>query len=64
MLNIKEIDRMMSKKAICYGCDKESDFPKPRNKWVRFNSQYIHTGIYCDKCYVDPDIYNPNNWEE
>ena len=60
MNNIKEIDRMMSKKVICCGCDEETDFIKPLNKWARFNSEYIYTGTYCDMCYTDPDIYNLN----
>ena len=47
-------------KASCRGCDKESDFVRPikYHMWARNDAYGIYTGLYCSKCYDNPEIYS------
>ena len=46
-------------KANCNGCEKESDFVRPiqYHQWARNDNYGIYTGLYCNKCYDDPEKY-------
>ena len=46
-------------KANCRGCEKESDFGRPIQHHMRArNDAYgIYTGLFCSKCYDNPEIY-------
>ena len=46
-------------KANCRGCEKESDFVRPiqHHMWARNDAYGIYTGLYCEKCYDNPEIY-------
>ena len=46
-------------KAICRGCKKEEDWVSPirYHMWARNDVYGIYTGLYCEKCYDNPEIY-------
>lgn len=44
----------------CKGCHKESEdyiHPITHHYWARSDYNGFHTGVYCDKCYGDPEKY-------
>ena len=46
-------------KANCRGCEKESDFVRPiqYHMWAWNDVYGIYTGLFCEKCYDNPEIY-------
>lgn len=46
-------------KANCNGCEKESEMTRPiqYHMWARNDAYGIYTGLYCEKCYDNPEIY-------
>jgi len=46
-------------KANCRGCEKESEMTRPiqYHMWARNDAYGIYTGLYCEKCYDNPEIY-------
>ena len=48
--------------AICAGCKKKAQYGFSPGEliyhyWARNDAYNNYTGIYCDKCYEDPDKY-------
>ena len=46
----------------CKGCQKDSpvelgDMPVQYHNWSRNDYNGFFTGVYCDKCYEDPEKY-------
>jgi len=46
-------------KANCRGCKKEREmtYPIQYHMWARNDAYGIYTGLYCEKCYDNPEIY-------
>ena len=46
-------------KTTCNGCRAESEYVRPieYHQWARSDAYGIFTGVYCDKCYDDPNKY-------
>ena len=46
-------------KVNCSGCEKEGDYIRPISDhyWARTDAYGIYTGLYCEKCYDDPEKY-------
>ena len=46
----------------CSGCKKPDEnnkrvFPLEYHRWARADAYGIYTGLYCDECYDNPNIY-------
>tara|TARA_Y100000593_G_C4236840_1_gene300015 strand:- start:563 stop:817 length:255 start_codon:yes stop_codon:yes gene_type:complete len=46
-------------KAMCNGCQEKSEMTRPiqYHMWARSDAYGIYTGLYCDTCYKDSNIY-------
>ena len=56
---MNEYDDLEEIKAMCNGCSEKSEMTRPiqYHMWARADAYGIYTGLYCDKCYKDSNIY-------
>ena len=56
---MNEYDDLEEIKAMCNGCREKSEMTSPiqYHMWARSDAYGIYTGLYCDKCYKDSNIY-------